>query len=336
MNRGRRSIALLPLTMFLASCTFGLDGVPGIEPALSAPIMTYDEYAAIEHTEPYVLRIHGRSGRLLYFGARHTTDPADPQIDSIIRLWQEFQPTVALARNAGIPVYTFEPPLELETRTLLRSWSKERLLMFYVLRSYTARGAARRSDGQARELIGERGGWNGLDRAIRSVAHMDSIWQVEFPSGPGWRELPWQATWPTGTETWLNRVSADVSRFRDQYMVALITTLLERGERVFAVVGSSHVVMQEPALREAASGPPGGRNEELDVVDEVGPASRIGHSRRAHRKLGEVLSPALRSPHAERHRADDEGETDEHAAGRIIVSRIDAEGTAESGHRSDG
>jgi hypothetical protein len=321
MNRGRRSIALLPLTMFLASCTFGLDGVPGIEPALSAPIMTYDEYAAIEHTEPYVLRIHGRSGRLLYFGARHTTDPADPQIDSIIRLWQEFQPTVALAearkarrgsldggvkwfgesaapvslaRNAGIPVYTFEPPLELETRTLLRSWSKERLLMFYVLRSYTARGAARRSDGQARELIGERGGWNGLDRAIRSVAHMDSIWQVEFPSGPGWRELPWQATWPTGTETWLNRVSADVSRFRDQYMVALITTLLERGERVFAVVGSSHVVMQEPALREAASGPPGGRNEELDVVDEV----LTGESYRtfATARFARVRSSAVPAP----------------------------------------
>jgi hypothetical protein len=33
-------------------------------------------------------------------------------------------------------------------------------------------------------------------------------------------------------------------------MVALITTLLGGGERVFAVVGSSHVVMQEPALRE--------------------------------------------------------------------------------------
>jgi hypothetical protein len=32
-------------------------------------------------------------------------------------------------------------------------------------------------------------------------------------------------------------------------MVALLTSLLERGERVFAVVGSSHVVMQEPALR---------------------------------------------------------------------------------------
>jgi hypothetical protein len=38
-------------------------------------------------------------------------------------------------------------------------------------------------------------------------------------------------------------------------MVALVTTLLERGERVFAVVGYSHVAMQEAALREALGAP---------------------------------------------------------------------------------
>jgi hypothetical protein len=33
-------------------------------------------------------------------------------------------------------------------------------------------------------------------------------------------------------------------------MVAVIASLVARGERVFAVIGSSHVVMQEPALRQ--------------------------------------------------------------------------------------
>ena len=242
--------------------------------------MTYEAYGQIEHEQPFVLRLEGDAGGLLYFGSYHTTDPDDPQVDSINHLWQMFEPTVALAearkarrgslesgvktfgesaapvwlaRDDGLPVYTFEPPLELETATLLESWSKERLLIFYVLRSYTARGVAGRSDRQARELIRERGRWPGLDRAISSVAHLDSIWQDEFPDGPGWRDLPWQATWPTGSDTWLNHVSADVNRFRDQYMVALITSLLERGERVFAVVGSSHVIMQEAALREAVT-----------------------------------------------------------------------------------
>jgi hypothetical protein len=150
-----------------------------------------------------------------------------------------------------------EPPLESEIAALLPSWSRERLLLFYVLRSYTARAVSRRSDGQARELVRERGRWPGLEGAIPSLAAMDSIWQVEFPDGPPWRELPWQATWPTGSESWLNEISAAVNRVRDQYIVAVISSLVARGERVFAVIGSSHVVMQEPALRQVMAAPAG-------------------------------------------------------------------------------
>jgi hypothetical protein len=224
--------------------------------------MSYSEYAELEHAEPYVLSLESSAGSLLYFGSRHTTDPSDSQIDSIITLWQGFRPTVALAESrrarrgsmdagiktfgesavpislaneADIPVYTFEPPLDVEIRSLLPSWTKERLLLFYVLRSYTARAVTRRSDGQARELIRKRGNWPGLEGAIPSLAAFDSIWHVEFPNGTAWRELPWQATWPTGSEPWLNEISAAVNRVRDQYMVALIASLVARGERVFAV-----------------------------------------------------------------------------------------------------
>lgn len=262
--------------VLISGCTYGLDTVPDVQPLSSAPIMSYAEYAALTHGEPYVLNLQSRAGSLLYFGSRHTTDPANAQIDSIVTLWHAFKPTVALAesrkarrgsmhagvktfgesavpvslaREADIPVYTYEPPLESEIAALLPSWSKERLLLFYILRSYTARAVLRRSDGQARELIRERGEWPGLEGAIPSLSAMDSIWRVQFPDGLAWRELPWQATWPTGSESWLNEVSADVNRVRDQYMVAVIADLVGRGERVFAVVGSSHVVMQEPALR---------------------------------------------------------------------------------------
>lgn len=274
-------IAVTATILTIGGCTAGLDGYPGVRPALDAPIMTYPEYNLLEHEEPYVLRIDGPGGGLLYFGSRHTTDPADPQIDSIRTLWAAFAPTVALAearktgrwsmdrairtfgesaapvflaKSAGVPVYTFEPPLELEIATLRRTWSPERLLIFYVLRSYTARSADRRSDGQAAELIRERGRWPGLEGTMRSVADMDSIWRRELPDGPDWRMLPWQSTWPNRDDTWLNAVSGDVNRFRDQYMVALIETLVANGERVFAVVGSSHVVMQEEALQTLLGG----------------------------------------------------------------------------------
>jgi hypothetical protein len=270
------SMAAALLAAAASGCAYTLEGVGDVTQRTGADVMTYAEYNAMEHAEPYVLQLEDGSGALLYFGARHTTRPDDPQIDSIRRAWQAFRPTVALvetrrgwrgsleggvrqfgesaaavalARAQGIPVFTLDAPIELEIASVLEQWTREQVTMFYVLRSYTARAPANRSDGQARELLSERGRWPGLDGALTTVAAMDSIWSRDFPDLPDWRGLPWQATWPNRADTWLNRLSADVNRSRDQHMIALITTLVERGERVFAVVGSSHVVMQEEALR---------------------------------------------------------------------------------------
>jgi hypothetical protein len=278
-NRGQASVVTFGAALIgCLGCSVGLETYPGVQPEIDLPVMTYAEYNKIEHPQPYILRVDSGEGALLYFGSRHTTNPRDAQIDSIRRLWADFQPTVALAetrksgrgsmdkaiqtfgesaapvflaKSSGLPVYTFEPPLEVEIHSMLRTWSRERLLLFYVLRSYTARAAARRSDGQARELIRERGRWPGLQGTMQSVADMDSIWRREFPTGPDWRTLPWESTWPNRDDTWLNELSAALNRLRDQYMLALISKLVRQGERVFAVVGSSHVVMQEAALRDA-------------------------------------------------------------------------------------
>ena len=43
--------------------------------------------------------------------------------------------------------------------------------------------------------------------------------------------------------------------FRDQHMVKLLIDEVKKGKRVFAVVGGSHVVMQESALKAASDAP---------------------------------------------------------------------------------
>lgn len=48
------------------------------------------------------------------------------------------------------------------------------------------------------------------------------------------------------------------------------------------------------------------------------------------------LCPALRAPHAERHRAENEQDTEEHAAGRVIDLREDDRGAPEGGDGGDG
>jgi hypothetical protein len=65
----------------------------------------------------------------------------------------------------------------------------------------------------------------------------------------GWRKATTRWFSPVGSLGWTNDVAAAVSRLRDKHMVSLLTREVLAGERVFAVVGFSHVVMQEPALR---------------------------------------------------------------------------------------
>lgn len=43
-------------------------------------LMTYEEYAQVEHSRPYVLRIQTRTAAILYFGIGHTRNPEDPQL----------------------------------------------------------------------------------------------------------------------------------------------------------------------------------------------------------------------------------------------------------------
>lgn len=263
-----------------------LEPVPGIELAgLPVPILSYAAYQQLDHHEPYIVRLGSGQGELLYYGARHTQNPENPQVLELQRVWHEFDPTIALAesrlgffvgplsagvkqfgeagavfalaRREGVPVYTLEPPLALEMREVLKRWPAERVALFYVLRGAVGEGSAEAVEKEAAQLARKRTRWPGLEGALRDVDHIDAIWRRDFPGLPDWRELPARYTWPGHRDTYLNEIATDVNRFRDRYMVSLLTTLVQRGERVLAVVGSSHVVMQEPALR-ALLGPGAG------------------------------------------------------------------------------
>jgi hypothetical protein len=49
-------------------------------------------------------------------------------------------------------------------------------------------------------------------------------------------------------ETLFSAVARASSEYRDRYVVEVLQRHLRDAERVFAVVGGTHVVMQEPAL----------------------------------------------------------------------------------------
>lgn len=225
---------------------------------------------------PYVLALDGAGSNLRYIGVRHTSDAADPQLTELERRWVEFRPTVApcegrtrmfhfmsrpasgtlheseltmiLARRAGVPLYTLEPRYEEEVSALLERFDPPLVAAFFTLRVFTSefKESGGNPDALALHLLRKRTDVDGLRGSLNSIAQLDAVWKDRIASDRDWRTLTTIEGIPLLDEI------GDVSReARGRHMVRSIVDLARRGERVLAVVGASHVIRQEPALRAA-------------------------------------------------------------------------------------
>jgi hypothetical protein len=89
----------------------------------------------------------------------------------------------------------------------------------------------------------------GLNVRPTSIRELESAYSLYFPNRGSFKYV--QASWfdPRNSEMFLNDIAARDNLYRDQYMMNLLTTRVQSGNRVFAVVGFTHVIRQEPALR---------------------------------------------------------------------------------------
>lgn len=243
---------------------------------LPVPILTSDEYDEVfeAHPRPFVVEIRDDRVQVLLYGASHTKDPADPQIADIESRWEEFRPTVALcesrlgilfpglmdplrefsepgfvhrlARRDGIPTYTWEPePATVMEHLLALPFSREQVALRVKLGAYFSNrrfGRPAHPEAFVEDTLDDPGRWPGLEETLPTVAAIDEAWQRHFPGGPDWREVTDEVALPG----FLDRISANEAR--DEHFVRVIIDLARKGERVFAVAGSSHAVKLEPAL----------------------------------------------------------------------------------------
>ncbi len=242
---------------------------------LAAPILTAEQYGekAATHPRPYIVAI---DTSLLLFGATHTKNPFDPQIDSMRALWKIFSPTVVLvegrlgflfrwstdpvekfgesgwaadkAKHERISLYTWEPLFEEEIAWTLKKFPQKRVALFYILRPYFGQvkfGKPDDPDAWVEGTIGRRTKVKGLEGSLRSVAEIDSIWRADFPEKKDWRDTDDRYGWVG----YLNDIAKESNAYRDEHFARAIIQLVRNGERVFAVAGSSHAVKLENALR---------------------------------------------------------------------------------------
>ncbi len=228
--------------------------------------------------ESYALHLSppaGTTGELLFLGAKHTRDPASPQVEELRRRWGEFRPTVALvesrlglffggadagvrqfgepgaayalARAAGVPIYSLEPSHQDEVRVLTQRFAPEHVLMFYAMRAFGSELKAGRvtdPDPHFMALLRKRADAPQLQGLFASAADVDRYWKEHYPALPDWRTAP---EWPEGSPQ--HDMFFVSNLVRDEHAARVIVELVRRGERVFAVSGLSHTIKQEPAIR---------------------------------------------------------------------------------------
>jgi hypothetical protein len=246
-------------------------------------ILSFAEYAAIRHPTPYVLDLSGARGRLVLFGGRHTSDPADPMFESIARLFANLAPAFALhegtppqvepnreiairrhgeaglvrhlAAGAGIETASMDIPLADEARLLRRELSLDAALVFLVVRQLasfnrkTARMDRAAYFAEFFATIGPPLGLPAIEWARVEQAHERVLGRPLVADAVSAHE-----TDPTADALPTQRIARRSNRLRDEHMLRELIDAVAVHRRVFAAVGVSHAVMLERALRVALNG----------------------------------------------------------------------------------
>lgn len=96
-----------------------------------------------------------------------------------------------------------------------------------------------------KSILKKRNQWPGIEQTLPNMQSLQDAWDRHFPDGPDWRTVSDQF----GLPGFLNEMDANI--IRDRHFLAILLDLVKKGERVFAVAGSSHAVKLEPALNAA-------------------------------------------------------------------------------------
>ncbi|MEA2553560.1 MAG: hypothetical protein QOJ65_1736 [Fimbriimonadaceae bacterium] len=144
---------------------------------------------------------------------------------------------------------------KVEARSLAKQFPFERVKLFYLVRSMeqVLRRPAERHAHKSAEQVALSDldvlGREGLGGEPNSIPAIDALWKKLHIAGD-WRKPDIRWIEPGGKGP-LNRVSRASSELRDRHMVDVLLNSLKPGQRVLAMVGASHVVMQEPPLRKS-------------------------------------------------------------------------------------
>ena len=160
-----------------------------------------------------------------------------------------------LAARDGIQCRTFEPRQTDEVSFLLKHYTAEGIKLFYLLRDVAENLRSLPVDTMDRQVEGSLSYMSrsvvGLEGQPTSIDEIEQAFRrLSLPGIAAWRLISVDDLDPAAPNpNRLQSLNADLALFRDAHILDVLDTEVRRGERVFAVIGASHVVMQESVLQ---------------------------------------------------------------------------------------
>jgi hypothetical protein len=232
-------------------------------------IIPFAKYDA-NHVRPFIIS----DSQYVIFGASHTKDPENIEIEMIERQWKKLKPTVALvegrlnfllpgfmdpvstlgeggklkelAEKDNIEIYNWDLSKEELAQQLTKHFNKEQVALYQILNPYFSNMRfGKPSDPE--EYINSflhRAAYVGLKEQFKSAKDVDAAWKKYFAGGPDWKNVSDETTLPG----YLNDIMAVTNDLRNQQLISAVKELTVKGHRVFLLCGSSHAVCVKPSF----------------------------------------------------------------------------------------
>jgi len=258
------------------------------DPSCDKRVIRHQNWVENAKTE-WNFKLHSSGGgELLYFGAEHVDEPAHEQFKEIRTQWDSFKSTVALfegpdrgvagsaeeaiskfgesgylrflAKQAGVKTMTLEPEFA-DTYAYLIAHFPQNQVDIYMMTKEAMRLRTRK-DYSKEQLVSELTKMLPVIQkmigpaklSINSVEELDRDFKKYWGNKLEWYQAPqeWFDPLKRSSDTggiFTNEINSLSSDYRDVHMYRKLAELVNKGEKVFAVVGKNHVPLQAPALK---------------------------------------------------------------------------------------
>ncbi|MEK7135411.1 MAG: hypothetical protein AAB780_01770 [Patescibacteria group bacterium] len=247
--------------------------------------MSYGEYKQKGIEAPYELVINAKENHLYYFGEAHSNDISHPQWPKWHEFWKDFLNktenkkrivfiegnsthlysneeeailsaggmglAVLKAKQNNIEVYSPEPGREEEMSEIEKLHPSELVIYFYIARQVAQWGRMMEPKPGIEAYLGNYLKYYQTSFEAVKNTHKELFNKDFDQNDTGFFHSIVDPIFPERSV--INTISQEVNNMRDRYIANKICEYIRNDLSVFAQFGHTHVVMQEPLLRELLS-----------------------------------------------------------------------------------